>query len=280
MKKRKRMQRVMAFILALMLGLSALGGVMVAFASETPNINLDVTNEVEVRSGTTTNLYFNDLQGNKITADFYDNYHLELIIMRGDEYFETFEILKDDSGVYYLAVKPASRYEAGTNTKLAQITFGIKCYHTESNQQMLYTTAILKPLLFEIVYDDYIYYDDVYMFDESVSHATIELDDNVTIEIPVATDTHYNFAFFENINPQTEELEVEYDANPLERFEFSPSAPDVESAKITIRTNSPYLYILNSNNSLTEIETQYHDQTHVFFTNKLGGFYYSYKSIF
>ncbi len=277
MKKKKTMVRVLALLLAIMLGVSALGGIISVFASELPNIDLAATNNTSVISGVDNKIYFRDNNGNYISSAFYDEYDLELEVLYGYDYFDELYLEKDDDDKYFLSIRAvdiADLPDVSQNKARIKIT----CRDIDTGKIAFSEHMNIEPLFVTMIGDETLYVPAEDFFGDSVGqvhfnvgddNATVELGDYMTAEFATSLTSSYNFSFTQRINSRITALETQYDA-VFEVYDFMYDPQFATPATITIESDMPYVYRYDvATQSLTAVSSVYEDDTHTFTTHEL-----------
>ena len=277
----QRIKKGLLLALATIVGLTPLSTSMVGFASELPNIDLNITSQVDMISGENTDLYFTDKDGVPLTADFYNDYELTLEILSGDDYFETFDLNIDKDGVYYLLARPAQLSDIDKISH-SQTRFKLKCIDKDTQNTLAHGIYVVKPTFIDTALDDTIYvhsdgHIETIIFDDTVTTAMVSIDDTMHITLHPQDETSFFFAFTKQYNDRIDELGDLYDTS-FDVYDFIINPEFQSFATVTITSDDPYVYSYDKG-ILTAVDTDYHDGVHTFTTKEMDCILLSQTSI-
>ena len=269
--KRDTAKKILAFLLAALIGLSALSGVMWAFAQQPVPLLSVIDPDFWHLSGQTYQYRFAcDTNGVPLPDGFWDQYQLEAEILEGEEELKTFLLSEDEDGIPVLTVEAEDGFvqpSGGTSVR-----YRLRCTNRETGSLLCYNTFLLHAYLCETTSEPVtVSLEDqlaAVTFEEDAQQGELLFEDTASFTFPLSEQRSFFPGWRTDYSDVIEELAQQYGVSfDVLDFVFSPSFD--QPGELVFHTRCPYLYLLE-NGALTPLSTQYYDGAHHLTTAQLG----------
>ena len=267
---RTRAKKILAFLLAALIALSALSGVIMVFAQEpTPNLEVIDSNFWHLSGRSYVYSFDTDASGLPLPAGFWDRYRLEAEILEGEEYLKSF-FVEEKEGIPTLTVEAEDGFiqPAGGVT----VRYRLRCADRETGALLCYNTMILRAYLTEISPESVLVCREdplaAVTFGEDAGQGELVFEDVARFVFPLSEQRTFfpgwRSDYSDAIEARASQYGVSFDV--LELL-FSPSFD--EPGELTFYTKRPYLYQLEDG-ALTPVASHYENGAHQLTTDTLG----------
>ena len=264
-------KKILAFLLAALIALSALSGVVMVFAEDPVPQLAVIDDDLWHLSGRTYQYYFNtDVQGLALPAGFWEHYQLEAEILEGEDGLKVFELTQDEDGTPILTVEAEDGFVAplGGNT----VRYRLRCVNKETGALLCYNTFLLRTYLCEtasepvtVSLEDQL---EAVTFPEEAQQGELLFEDTASFTFPLSEKRTFFPGWSNDYTDVIESLAQQHGVSfDVLNVLFTPVFD--QAGELIFYTGRPYLYLLEDGN-LIPVSSSYHDGAHHVTTDRLG----------